>query len=197
HELENLDRADEVRGLFTTGHIQDRDGLLDVRPVIETTPDTDGEIAQALDRARRNPFVPRNMLSADAKATTITVICKSSWNDDRFASATYDRIETLLKPLRGNFRAVFQLGPSRAMVAGREAVLRDMIYIGLLSVVLLVGTLTLVLRAWILIFLPLLTAGVSLYWTLGLLGLFGIPLEMMAAALPAMVVVVGSAEDTH
>jgi predicted RND superfamily exporter protein len=195
--LESLDRVAEVRGLFRTGHIQGRDGLLDVRPVMETTPDTEAGIAEALERARHNPFVAGNILSADGKATTVTVVFESGWNDDRFATATYDKIETLLRPLRTDFHAAFQLGPSRAMVVGREAIIRDMVYLGLLAVVILVGTLALFLRTWILIVLPLVTAGVSLYWTLGLLGLLGVPLEMMAAALPAMVVVVGSAEDAH
>lgn len=197
HALEKLPRVEDVRGLFTTGTIQSRDGVLDVRPVIETTPDTAAGVAEALDKARRNPFVPGNMLSADARATTITVVFKSSWQDDRFAEDITDRIDTLLRPLHGDFRAAFQLGPARAMVETRRAVVRDMIYIGVVAVVILVGTLALFLRTWVLIVLPLATGCVSLYWTLGLLGLFGIPLEMMAAALPAMLVVVGSAEDTH
>lgn len=195
--LAKLDRVQDVRGLFTAGHVEDADGVLDVRPVIETTPESEAGIAQALERARRNPFVPRNLLNGTATATAISVVFKDSWNDDVFAEQTFDKIEALLTPLRAEFRAAFQLGPPRVMMAGRNAVLHDMIYIGLFSVAVLVGTLALFLNTRIAILLPIMTAGVSLYWTLGLMGLLGIPIAMMAAALPAMVVVVGSAEDTH
>ena len=45
--------------------------------------------------------------------------------------------------------------------------------------------------------LPLVTAGMSLLWTAGFMGYTGIPLNLLTAILPALVVVIGSTEDTH
>ena len=45
--------------------------------------------------------------------------------------------------------------------------------------------------------LPFCTAGLSLIWTLGFLGVMGIPINIMTSIVPALVVVIGSTEDIH
>jgi len=44
---------------------------------------------------------------------------------------------------------------------------------------------------------PLITAGLSLIWTLGMMGWAGIPLNILSAMLPTLIIVIGSTEDTH
>jgi len=43
----------------------------------------------------------------------------------------------------------------------------------------------------------LLTASLSLIWTLGMMGWFGIPVNILSAMLPTLIIVIGSTEDTH
>jgi len=45
--------------------------------------------------------------------------------------------------------------------------------------------------------LLLITAGLSITWTLGMMGWTGIPLNLLCAMLPSLVLLVGSAEDVH
>ena len=44
---------------------------------------------------------------------------------------------------------------------------------------------------------PILTSGISILWTLGLMGLLDIPLNLITSTVPILLIVVGSTEDIH
>ena len=44
---------------------------------------------------------------------------------------------------------------------------------------------------------PLLTAGISILWTFGLMGWLGIPINVVTSTVPILLIVVGSTEDIH
>ena len=55
----------------------------------------------------------------------------------------------------------------------------------------------LLLRQLLDILTPLLTAGISILWTFGLMGWFGIPINVVTSTVPILLIVVGSTEDVH
>ncbi len=66
-----------------------------------------------------------------------------------------------------------------------------------LSVLVLLLTLALSLRRATAALMPLVTAGVSVLWTLGFMGWLGIPVNIMTSIVPALVIIIGSTEDIH
>ena len=61
----------------------------------------------------------------------------------------------------------------------------------------LLGTLVVTLRRPNGAIIPLLTAGLSVLWTLGLMAALAIPLNMMTAIVPVLLIIIGSTEDIH
>ncbi|MBF0589310.1 MAG: cyclic nucleotide-binding domain-containing protein, partial [Magnetococcales bacterium] len=64
-----------------------------------------------------------------------------------------------------------------------------------LAALVLIGVVLLYFRHWLVAVLPLVTAGVGLLWTGGLLGLMEVPINLLGAMLPALALIIGSTED--
>ena len=69
--------------------------------------------------------------------------------------------------------------------------------LGPLSAFVLVTAILFFLRSGFAAWIPLATSGLSIAWTFGMMGWAGIPLNILSAMLPTLVVVIGSTEDTH
>ena len=46
-------------------------------------------------------------------------------------------------------------------------------------------------------FMPIVTSSLTILWTFGMLGWTGIPLNILSAMIPSLIIVIGSTEDTH
>ena len=66
-----------------------------------------------------------------------------------------------------------------------------------LSAGLLVVTMLLFLRSIYAAAIPLMTSALSIVWTFGFMGLVGIPMNILSAMLPSLIIAIGSTEDTH
>jgi predicted RND superfamily exporter protein len=66
-----------------------------------------------------------------------------------------------------------------------------------LSVLVLLITLGLIMRRPSAVIIPMMTAGLSIVWTAGLMAALGIPISALTAVAPALIIIVGSTEDIH
>jgi predicted RND superfamily exporter protein len=73
----------------------------------------------------------------------------------------------------------------------------DLAVISPLSGLILIASIILFLRTFVSAALPIVTSGLSILWTFGFMGYFGIPLTLLTAIVPSLVIVIGSTEDTH
>jgi predicted RND superfamily exporter protein len=189
--LRELPFVERVDDLLSHPAVRSIDGRVQARPLlVEVPPDAD-----AADRIRRealqDPVIARNLVSADGQAVGIAVTVR-----ERIGAITdqaaYEAFEQALAPARKTFAEVFQIGPPRINAELRQSLDRDMRVLVPVSALLLALTVFLFYRSVFAALTPLVTAGLSLLWTFGAMGWMGIPVNILCAMLPSLVVVIGA-----
>jgi predicted RND superfamily exporter protein len=189
--LRELPFVERVEDLLSHPAVRSIDGRVQARPLlVDVPPDAD-----AADRVRRealqDPVVVRNLISADGQAVGIAVTVR-----ERIGAITdqaaYEAFERALAPARQSFAEVFQIGPPRINAELRQSLDRDMRVLVPVSALLLALTVFLFYRSVFAALTPLVTSGLSLLWTFGVMGWAGIPVNILCAMLPSLVVVIGA-----
>ena len=192
-ELRQLPFVERIDDLFTLRTVRSVDGRLTARPLIEAAP-TD---AQRAERARRetleDPIAARNLVSADGNAISIGISIRerSSALSER---EVHETLEKVLAPARKQFASLAQVGPPRIDAEIREGLLHDLGLLVPASALLLAVTVFGFYRSVFAAAMPLVVASISLLWTFGMMGWAGIPVSILTAMLPSLVVVIGATE---
>jgi len=195
--IEKLPFVDHTESLFSIAHVRTEDDFVYTDPYLKTIPETreavDGIIAQALN----NPLIAGNLVSADGTSMAVNIYTRRSEDDPDFDHRVTTQIDAAIEPLRERLTQVFQLGDPfvRTAISGRINDDQRIILPASLAVLLL--TLGLTLRRLTASIIPMLTAGLSIAWTLGLMAWLDIPINVMTAIVPALLIIIGSTEDIH
>lgn len=197
YALEGLDFVERVDDLFSLRSIRGSGGKIDSRVFLPEAPKDPASIAKARSDALYNPLIVGNFLSRDGSVTAMLVSVKEDRDDTGFDRRVDEALERTLIPARSVFEEVFQMGPPRINAELKAILFNDLMKLGPLSAVILVLAILFFLRSGFAAIIPLATAGLSIFWTFGLMGWIGIPINILSAMLPSLVVVIGSTEDTH
>ncbi len=111
--------------------------------------------------------------------------------DDQRVTTQIDRA---IQPLQGVYAKAFAIGYPYVRTAIEQQIQVEQerlfpVAIGALLIILL--------RQFVDIMIPVLTAAISILWTLGLMGISGIPLNVVTSIVPILLIIVGSTEDIH
>jgi uncharacterized protein len=197
YALDDTPGITSVKTLLSATNIRDKGRFVDAGPLVDVVPTTAEGLAEIRDDARYSPIIRRSFLSDDGNATAIAIGYAGKPNDPNHELAIYHLIENRIAPLRQHFDVVFQLGWPRLNAEIERGLVQDLKALVPLSVLILVGTVTLFLRSARIIPIPLVTAGLTILWTLGFMAGTGIPITLLTAIIPALIIVVGSVEDVH
>jgi predicted RND superfamily exporter protein len=195
--LETLPFVSHADSLFSVPNLRVVDELVTAEPFLAEIPRTEEE-AEALRRsALGNPFVRHNLLSDDGRSMAINLHIDDRNRGPGFDRETTQAIDGALEPLRGVVSVVYQIGAPGVRTAVAERIRQD----GNLIVAIAFGALILILLASLrrpsAAVIPALTAGLSVLWTLGAMAALGIPVSVMTAVVPVLLIVIGSTEDVH
>ena len=195
--IEALPNVTGTSSLFDAKNLKNIDGTIYLRPYLETLPETPAEAQQVRADAIRNPLVQGNLISADGQTLAVNIILKRQPGDAEFDRVMTESIEAAIAPLREHIETVYQIGVG-AMRSDLTAKIRADQQVFLpLSVLVLLLTLAFSLRRITAALMPLVTAGISVLWTLGFMAWLGIPINIMTSIVPALVIIIGSTEDIH
>ena len=186
-----------THSLYSVPNVKTVDKLVSLKPYLDTLPPDRATASALIEEALTNPFVARNLLSADGTTMAVQLDLRAGGDGDMADAVIVVAIEAVLAPLRGMLAEVFQIGPSVVREAMAERIRADQLRIMPAAVAVLLVVLALALRTWIAMLLPLLTAGLSIIWTLGLMAALDIPVGVLTSLLPALLVIIGSTEDIH
>lgn len=195
--LQSLPGVSSASSLLTATNIRDKGKFVDAGPLVDVVPRDAEGLARVRDDALYGPLIKGAYVSADGYATVVKVGYQPRPTDPGFELELYGRIEQALEPLRDEFQQVFQLGWPRISAEIGRGLERDLRQLVPLAVAVLVVIVTLLLRAPRVLPLPLLTAGLTVLWTLGFMAACGIAVTMLTAILPALIIVIGAVEDVH
>jgi len=197
HAVEKIDKVTRVESLYSLYTIDGNEGKVDSRPLLPEPPETTEQAQAAKARALANPLYLGNFFSNDGSATAIIVSVVDIYDDQDFDQKFFASLEALLEPERGHFEHIAQVGPPRVNAELKSSLYQDFVLLGPMSALVLVLSILFFMRSTLSAVVPLVTSGLTIIWTFGLLGWVGIPINILSAMIPSLIIVIGSTEDTH
>ncbi|MCG8632560.1 MAG: efflux RND transporter permease subunit [Desulfobacterales bacterium] len=197
YALEALEFVRQVEDLFTTRSIRGSRDKVESGIILARAPKTRAGLDRAWDQARNHPLLIENLMAKDGRAVALVV---SIYDDidagdpDRLINR---ELEEVLDRFRPVFTELFQVGKARINTDLRDVLFKDMRGLAPLSALVLVTAILVFLGSGFAALVPLVTSGLSILWTFGIMGWAGIPLNILSAMLPSLIAVIGSTEDTH
>lgn len=199
-QLEKLPFVERTDSLFSIPYLRTVDGYMSQEPYLATLPEDDAAAASLHEQALGNAFLRHVLLSADRKVMAVAIVLKDavdaagrSFDDDTISSA----VQATIAPLRGIYQQVFAIGFPQVRSEITRTIVQEQGELFPLAMGALLIALFILLRQVLDIMIPVVTAGLSILWTLGLMGFAGIPLNVVTSIVPVLLVIVGSTEDIH
>ena len=189
-----IDRTDS---LFSIRHVYTKDGFTYTEPYFKRIPKSQDEIDSIKKAAKLNPLVAKNLISDDGKAMAINVYLNTSEYKRGFDDQANELINSIITPLKDQFETVFFIGDPYVRVGLTERIKEDLQNIIPVSLIFLVLSFAIVLRQFFASIVPLVTSMVSILWTLGLMAVLDVPVNVMTSIIPALLIIIGSTEDIH
>ena len=195
--LEELPDLENIDSVFHSTSIRDRDGFLESQPLMDYAPVNDQDASRIREDSLYNPLVSGNLVSPKGYALAINLTTRKDKSDAEFNQRFHGNVQLVIDEFRSSFEEVFQVGPPRLNVEIEKGMFSDLAVISPLSGLLLIASIVFFLRTFSSAALPIVTSALSILWTFGFMGYFGIPLTLLTAIVPSLVIVIGSTEDTH
>ncbi|TNG02023.1 MAG: cyclic nucleotide-binding domain-containing protein [Gammaproteobacteria bacterium] len=196
-EINSLPFVSHTQSLFSVPNVTVTDEVVRAEPFLQRFPNNLEEKNLVLRSALKNPFVNRNLLSADGTAMAINVYMADSPRDLDFDRRASSAIELVLMPLQDRLDQVYQVGVPYVRSAIADQIQHDQHLIVISAMGVLLLSLLVTLRRGSAMFVPLVTASLSVVWTLGSMAILGIPINVMSASVPVLLIIIGSTEDVH
>jgi len=195
--VQGIDDIFTLRGLRGEHGAAGENGSIHSQVFVDHIPDDQAMIDQLRDDVLYNPLVSGNLVSPGGEAMALMVIIRPEAMKRMGPAAVYALLQAALDRSSGQFERIFQIGSPRIQTELEDTLFSDMRTLAPLSAMILVLVILGFLRSAVAGVIPLITAGTSLAWTLGMMGWAGIPLNILSAMLPTLIIVIGSTEDTH
>ena len=195
--IERIEGVNRVDSLFTLHTVQGEGKKIVSRPLLLAAPKTKQEALDAKKSALANPLYQRNYFSNDGEVTALIVSVQDVEDSNDFNRKIHLALEEQIQIHRGNFERIAQVGPPRINAELKHSLYEDFILLGPLSVVVLVVSILIFMRSWLAAMVPLVTSLLTIVWTFGVMGWIGVPLNILSAMIPSLIIVIGSTEDTH
>ena len=199
-QIPDVTRVDSVFNLRTIEGSRGESGgdvVINTRPVLDGIPSNQMEAEHARLRAIGNPLYLGNLFSTDGSVSAIIVTVENKADNEDFSLEVFNQLDKVIGKHGDHFEQIFQVGPPRINVELRSSLTDDFVLLGPLSAIVLVAAILFFMRNSLAAAIPVLTSGLSIIWTFGVLGWTGVPLNILSAMIPSLIIVIGSTEDTH
>ncbi|MCB1865003.1 MAG: MMPL family transporter [Chromatiales bacterium] len=185
-----------TESLFSVSRMRTVNDEFQASPYLTPPFDEPAVFEEAIEAARRDPFIANNLLAVDRPAMAVNVYLREPDGED-FDARVVAGLDHAIEPVRAEFEQAFQIGGPFVRERIAERIRADQTSIVPLALGVLLVTLGLALRRTSAVALPMTTALLSVVWTLGLMAWLGIPVNVMTSVVPALLVIIGSTEDIH
>ncbi|CAK8724257.1 hypothetical protein KKHLCK_13855 [Candidatus Electrothrix laxa] len=197
-----LPRVERVESLFSMANLQGKEDVLYTSPFISSIPKTQEEADRIKADALRNPLAVKNLVSDDGSVMAFNLFLDASSTPTPPVRSGKDKtfstgVDEAMDEVAPYVEEIFQFGPPYIARMLRKAQTRDQRRVIPLAFLLFSLISVLIWRSFSLVGFILITSGLSVLWTLGFMGLFQLPLNAFTVIIPALLIALGSTEDTH
>ena len=174
--------------------IRDADGAIEIGKLVDEydLPETKAELDSLRDYIFSKDMYKGSIVSDDASATLIMFTMLDDADKQAVAKEVKDKIEALNLPEK-----LYYGGLPMMMNDVSALILADIVWLLPIVFLLIAFILFLSFRTIRGVVMPLLTAGISVIWVLGLMRLLGFELSMISNNIPIILLAVGSAYTIH
>lgn len=196
--LDRLEGVTRVESLTTVKNIQGADASLNVEPLIGAAiPTAAAELERIRRDALRNRVFTGSIVSGDGAAAAIIVYTDAKAGDKQFNERFSQSVETVLAQQSVPGLGVYQIGTPLIKVVFAEYTRGDLVGLIPISLAVLLVILFLAFRTPQGVVIPAVTSLISIVWALGLMAVLGLPINVITAIIPSLLITIGFAEDVH
>jgi len=186
-----------VESLTTVKNLTAEGDAINTDPLVETLPRTRDDVERIRRDALGNRVLVGNLVARDARATAITVYADPRPEDVGFNHRFTGQLDTLIAKASAPGLTIYQVGVPFTKSTYADYIALDQKTVVPISVVVLLVTLLLSFRVLQGVVIPVITAVVSIGWTLGLMAVFHLPLTILTGVIPSLLLAIGFTEDVH
>ncbi len=194
--IETFEFVAKTESLFTVPYLKTVDGYLNKDPYLVSLPENEEQSSDLLSAALKNPFIHKTLLSEDGSVMAVAIILKSDLSGFTDVEIT-DSLKTVTGELEKSYSKAFTVGFQHVRTEVASQIRSEQGRLLPLAIAALLIALFLMLRQLVDILIPVMTAGISILWTLGVMGFLEIPLNVVTSMVPILLIIVGSTEDIH
>lgn len=195
-EIELLRTVDKVKSITNSDFIDGVDGSVVVSDLIEDFTGTEDDVKQLKNKILSWDVYHDLLISNDFSASQLIVTLDKDLDIDGKIE-TYNKIKEMTKSIESSNFNYHIAGISAINVLLSTNMQSDLRLLIPVVILILLIALFLSFRRLSGIVLPMLTVFISTTWTIGLMGLLGIPLSMLGIIIPVLMMAVGSAYGIH
>jgi predicted RND superfamily exporter protein len=196
-DLEDTPQITSVSSVLSATNIRDKGDYVVAEPLVGIVPNSVDGIAEIKSDALYSSIMRHSVISDDAQSTAIRLGYRGDTEAQELNAKIYAIVEALIEPLRNDFDVILQLGSPRLEREIDTGLFNDLKTLIPAAVLIMIATIAVFLKSLRTIPIPLITTGISILWTLGFMATTGIPLTLLTAMVPALIIVIGSTEDVH
>ena len=195
--IDSIPGVKRTVSLLSPRYLRTTDEYADTDPYLKLIPKTRKEPQAVKQAALDNPLVRNNLLTADGKVMAIDIYIDSKDQGQGIEKQFTTALNSAIEPLKLQLDKVSYIDDPSIKAGIMSRIRADQKLILPLSALILLVTLGLILRRPSAVIVPMMTAGLSLIWILGLMAAFGISINALTVLAPALIIIVGSTEDIH
>ena len=190
-----------VKDMKFLGNVEYVEGVergIEISDLIEEIPETPEEMKLARKRAMNEPLYLDNLISRDGKTAAILLECES-YPDEKVdpRKEIPQAVYKILAKSEYTDLEVYAVGTPIIDYEMDEMTARELSLFGIVCIVLQMLILLWVARGARGVVTPLLVVILSIFWTLGLVGILDWTLSLMVAMLPIFLICVGIGDSMH
>jgi hydrophobe/amphiphile efflux-3 (HAE3) family protein len=195
--VQGLPYVDRTVSLFDVNRIQNLDDNIVTRPFFDPLPQNPEQAQEILEAARHHPLVRDTLISNDGESLAIAIYFSDDRPETGFDEQVVADLAGIVSQLKQGVDEAYTFGTPTIRATITERIIADQQQILPAALALLLLLLALAMGRPSAAILPMLTAGLSVIWTLALMALTDSPLGVMTSIVPALLVIIGSTEDIH
>jgi len=195
--IRNVDHVETVFSLTHLDHIQASGDEIRIGPLIRNIPATAGMLKEARDRALADPFVKGNILSEDTATTAVAVRFAYLPDDDTYGNIAVEEITEIVEQEAGGRIEVHISGIFTLVKVLNDYCIDDLKRFLPLAILLNIVILYFVYRVSAGVAVTLGATFLSVFWTMGLMGLFHVPITVGTTMLPVLIMVIAISDAVH
>ncbi len=195
---EHVPYVKDMKFLGNVEYVEGVEGGIEISHLIEEIPETTEEMKLVRERAMNEPLYLDNLISRDGKTAAILLECERYPDEEvnpreKIPPVIY---KILTKPEYADLE-VYLVGTPIVDYEMNEITAKETSLFGLVCIVLQMLILFWVARGVRGVITPLLVVILSIFWTLGLVGILDWTLNLMAIMLPTLLICVGIGDSIH